>query len=164
MCFRAQFPSQVCEGNFFYFKGQVIGQSNLFFFRILDSNFMDSENLTVLIVDDEPDICFLLGNMLKQKSFIPVIANTLKEGLDMLRRFSPSLLFLDIHLPDGSGLDIISRVKKDFPRLKIIMMSAYDGPKEKNTAMEQGADLFISKPLSRELISQSLATVMNLNI
>ena len=121
---------------------------------------MDSSNFTVLIVDDEPDICFLLGNMLKQKSFIPVIANTLQEGLDKLKKHMPALLFLDIHLPDGSGLDILGRVKKEFPALKIIMMSAYDGAREKARAIEEGADIFISKPLSRALITESLEKVL----
>ena len=124
---------------------------------------MVSDNLTVLIVDDEPDICFLLGNMLRQKNFNTVIANTLNDGLDKLRQFVPSLLFLDIHLPDGSGLDIIRSVKKDFPSLKIIMMSAYDGAKERRRAIEEGADIFISKPLSRELITQSVEKVLQKN-
>jgi len=122
---------------------------------------MDSNKVTVLIVDDEPDICFLLGNMLKQKSFIPVIANSLTEGLDKLKKHMPALLFLDIHLPDGSGLDILGRIKKDFPTLKIIMMSAYDGASEKSRAIEEGADIFISKPLSRDLITESLEKVLN---
>jgi two-component system response regulator PilR (NtrC family)/two-component system KDP operon response regulator KdpE len=124
---------------------------------------MISDNATVLIVDDEPDICFLLGTMLKQKSFNTVIANTLTEGLNKLKQHTPSLLFLDIHLPDGSGLDIIRGAKKDFPKLKIIMMSAYDGPKERSKALEEGADIFISKPLSRDLITESLERVMNKN-
>jgi len=122
---------------------------------------MDSNKVIVLIVDDEPDICFLLGNILKQKSFIPVIANTLSEGLDKLKKHMPALLFLDIHLPDGSGLDLVSRIKKDFPSLKIIMMSAYDGAREKSRAIEEGADIFISKPLSRDLITESLEKVLN---
>jgi len=122
---------------------------------------MDSNRLTVLIIDDEPDICFLLGNMLKQKSFVPVIANTLTEGIDKLKKHMPSLLFLDIHLPDGSGLDILGGIKKDFPALKIIMMSAYDGAREKSRAIEEGADIFISKPLSRDLIAESLDKVLN---
>jgi DNA-binding response OmpR family regulator len=128
--------------------------------RTLYSNCMISNSLTVLIVDDEPDICFLLGNMLKQKMFMPVIANTIADGLEKLKKFTPSLLFLDIHLPDGSGLDIIRGVKKDFPHLKIIMMSAYDGPNEQSRALEEGADIFISKPLSRNLIEQSVEKVM----
>jgi DNA-binding NtrC family response regulator len=136
---------------------------DLFLLRTLYSNYMVSENFTVLIVDDEPDICFLLGNMLKQKSFIPVIANTITDGMKKLREYTPSLLFLDIHLPDGSGLDIIRDIKKDFPRLKIIMMSAYDGAKEQSRAIEEGADIFISKPLSRDLITQSVDKVMNNN-
>ena len=123
---------------------------------------MLSDKLTVLIVDDEPDICFLLSGMLRQKSFNPVIANTLTDCLNKLLQFSPSLIFLDIHLPDGSGLDIIRRIKSDFPSMKIIIMSAYDGTKEKGKAMEEGADIFISKPLSRDLINESVDRVMNL--
>jgi two-component system KDP operon response regulator KdpE len=119
-----------------------------------------SDSLTVLIVDDEPDICFLLGNMLKQQSFVPVMANTIHEGLSKLSQFTPALLFLDIHLPDGSGLDIIKGIKKDYPGLKIIMMSAYDGAREQSRAIEEGADIFISKPLSRDLITKSLAEVL----
>jgi two-component system, OmpR family, response regulator len=165
MCFRAQFPSQSSGGNFFYLKFPAEScTDNVFFFRTLYSNCMLRDNLTVLIVDDEPDICFLLGNMLKQKSFIPVIANTLSEGLDKLRQCAPSLLFLDIHLPDGSGLDIVRGIRRDFPGLKIIMMSAYDGMKERSRAIEEGADIFISKPLSRDLITQSVDKVMNRNI
>ncbi len=119
-----------------------------------------NENNSVLIVDDEPDICFLLGNFLKQKKFTLSVANTLTDGLSKLKQFSPSLLFLDIHLPDGSGLDALKNLKRDFPKMKIIMMSAYDGAKERNKALEEGADIFISKPLNFEMINQSIQQVM----
>lgn len=124
---------------------------------------MGYENFTVLIVDDEPDICFLLAGMLRQKKLIPVIANTLNEGMNKLRQERPVLLFMDIHLPDGSGLDAIRGVKKEFPLMKIIIMSAFDGMIEKNKAYEAGADVFISKPLNHELIVNSVMKVMDLH-
>ncbi|MEO8086920.1 MAG: response regulator [Bacteroidota bacterium] len=116
----------------------------------------------VLIIDDEPDICFLLSNLLKQKTFETLIASTLAEGIKMLKQFSPGLLFLDIHLPDGSGLDALPAIKRDFPDIKIIMMSAYDGVKERSIAMNAGVNVFIGKPLNFEMITESLKKVMAL--
>jgi two-component system response regulator PilR (NtrC family)/two-component system KDP operon response regulator KdpE len=121
---------------------------------------MDSKNVTVLIVDDEPDICFLLGNLLKQKNFETLVASTLAEGISMLKQSSPGLIFLDIHLPDGSGLDALPSIKKDFPWIKIIMMSAYDGAKERSMALDAGVNVFIGKPLNFEMITESLKKVM----
>ena len=114
----------------------------------------------VLIIDDEPDICFLLSNLLKQKKFETIVASTLADGIKMLKQSSPGLLFLDIHLPDGSGLDALPAIKRDFPGIKIIMMSAYDGAKERSTAMDAGVNVFIGKPLNFEMITESLKKVM----
>ena len=111
---------------------------------------------TALIIDDEQDICFLLGNVLKQKNYSVINSNTLKEGRRKLQELKPELLFLDIHLPDGSSLGEISSIRNDFPGMKIVVMSAYDGFAEKNTAMQSGADCFLSKPLSQELIEISI--------
>ena len=115
-----------------------------------------------MIIDDEPDICFLLGNLLKQKKFETVVAGTLTEGMKMLKQFSPSVLFLDIHLPDGSGLNAIRSIKNEAPDIKIIMMSAYDGIPERNKAKEEGVNVFIGKPLNFESISQALEKIIDL--
>ena len=111
---------------------------------------------TALIIDDEEDICFLLGNVLKQKNYDVVNSNTLKEGRSKLQVLKPELLFLDIHLPDGSGLSAVKGIRKEFPGLKIVVMSAHDGSAEKKTAMQSGADIFLSKPLSQEVIESSI--------
>lgn len=110
----------------------------------------------VLIIDDEKDICFLLGNLLTEKKYAVNIANTLSDGLAKLIEVKPSVLFLDIRLPDGSGLDAVSSIRKENPLLRIIMMSAYDGKNERTKAIELGADFFIGKPLNRDIINQTL--------
>src|SRR5437762_651545 len=110
---------------------------------------MSQMNLpSVLIIDDEKDICFLLGKVLKEKKYLVFIANNLSDGIAQLSKINPSILFLDIRLPDGSGLDAVNKIRIQYPGLKIIMMSAYDGMKERSEAMERGADLFMGKPLS----------------
>lgn len=111
---------------------------------------------TALIIDDEADICFLLGNVLKQRKYAVVNSNSLLDGKQKLATIRPGLLFLDNQLPDGSGLLEILSIRKDFPDMKIILMSAHDGSAEKRTALQNGADLFLSKPLSQESIEGSI--------
>jgi DNA-binding response OmpR family regulator len=110
----------------------------------------------VLIIDDEHDICFLLGRMFRKKNYIVAIANTLTDGLVQLIELKPSILFLDVHLPDGSSLDALKNIRKENPHIKIVVMSANDGASEKKQAFDGGADLFISKPINKEVINESL--------
>lgn len=112
--------------------------------------------LNALIVDDEKDICFLLSNILKQKNYNSTLAGSLAEAQKLIETQTPSIIFLDNHLPDGLGLDHIHELKKNRPFVKLVMITAHDNANEKRKAMEQGADHFISKPFSRELIFQAL--------
>ena len=115
----------------------------------------------VLIIDDEKDLCFLLGNLLRERNYAVTITNNLRDGIEKLKEVNPSILFLDIRLPDGSGLDVIRDIKKQNPRIKIILMSAYDGVNERKQAIESGADLFIAKPLNSDLISRTLQNIQS---
>ncbi len=108
------------------------------------------ENKKILIIDDEVDICFLLASVLKKRGFDVSFVNSLTDGYPKVSILKPALLFLDINLPDGSGLDAISTVKKLSPDTKIIMISAFDSLKERTIANEKGADLFIGKPFNKD--------------
>jgi two-component system OmpR family response regulator len=110
----------------------------------------------VLIVDDELDICYLLSGLLKQRNLRTGFVNTISDAVKALQNDTPSLLFLDNHLPDGYGLDFIPYVKKNYPEVLIIMITAHDGAAERNTAFKGGVDYFIAKPLSRKMINDAI--------
>ena len=112
--------------------------------------------LRVLIVDDELDICYLLGGILKQKKLKTSYVNTLSDAEVALKNEPPEILFLDNHLPDGFGLDFISYVKAHAPATKIIMITAHDSAAERNRAYAEGVDFFISKPFNREIIYSTI--------
>lgn len=112
--------------------------------------------LSALIIDDEYDICFLLSRILKSNNLEVEFANSISEGKDHLSRLHPNVLFLDNHLPDGYGIDFISFVKKQYPETKIVMVTAHDTSEDRKKALEQGADIFISKPFSAAEIKNAI--------
>jgi len=111
-----------------------------------------TEKQKVLIVDDELDICYLLSGMLKQRNFHTGFVNTLSDARITLETDTPSLIFLDNHLPDGFGLDFIPFVKQNYPEVKVIMIHGHDGAQDRKKAYDGGVDLFIAKPLNRKVI------------
>lgn len=118
---------------------------------------IDPETKRALIVDDESDICFLLSNILRQKNIQAVTAGSLAEADKMLQ--SPNLfyyVFLDNHLPDGFGIDQIKRWKEKFPLIHLIMITAHDSYEERKKASRDGADDFIAKPFSKEVVLNSI--------
>ncbi len=117
---------------------------------------MMTDTNKVLIVDDELDICYLLSGMLKQRNLQTGFVNSLSDAVVALQTDAPSILFLDNHLPDGFGLDFIPFVKKNYPEIKIIMITAHDGATERKKAYDGGVDLFVAKPLNRKLINDAI--------
>ena len=118
---------------------------------------IDPERKKALIVDDETDICYLLSNILKQRNIQTTFAGSLAEADKMLQ--SPNYfyyVFLDNHLPDGLGINQIKRWKEKFPFIHVIMITAHDSYEERKKATRDGADYFISKPFSKEVILNSI--------
>jgi two-component system, OmpR family, response regulator len=117
----------------------------------------DPERKKALIVDDESDICYLLSNILKQKNIQTAFAGSLAEADRMLQSSDFFYyVFLDNHLPDGLGINQIKRWKEKFPSTHLIMITAHDSYEERKKASSDGADDFISKPFSKEIIFNSI--------
>lgn len=110
----------------------------------------------IVIIDDELDILQLLKFSLRKFNCQVFCYQTLNEGLIGIPEVKPVLIFLDINLPDGNGLDAIAQIKKTNPGVKLIMISAYDSMVERTTAFSNGADDFISKPFNSYLIISKL--------
>ena len=110
----------------------------------------------IVIIDDEVDILNLLKFSLRKFNCQVFCYETLNEGLIGIPEVDPMLIFLDINLPDGNGLNAIASIKQRNPLAKLIMISAYDGKLERSTAFYNGADEFITKPFNSYLIISKL--------
>jgi two-component system OmpR family response regulator len=103
----------------------------------------------VLIIEDEGDMCLLLNIMLNGKEMELDHVKSLQTAEEYLQKENPSVVILDNKLPDGFGIDFISTIKKNYPAIKIIMISGYDGS-AKDLALENGADMFLEKPFTKD--------------
>ena len=114
----------------------------------------------ILVVDDEEDICFLISSTIKRTGSVQLeTAYSLRAASEKITSFAPNIVFLDIHLGDGMGVDFIPIIKLRCNGCKIVMVSAYDTAVDKLKAIKNGADAFISKPFTRQAIAQVLDTV-----
>lgn len=121
--------------------------------------FSTPDSMKALIIDDEIDICYLLSGILRKKNVQPDYANSLKEATQALEKHNHEIIFLDNHLPDGMGVDFIHHIKKNFPSSKVVMITAYDTAADRTKAVIEGADFFISKPFTRDIINQTVDQV-----
>jgi len=104
------------------------------------------------------DICFLLSSVLRQKDIWAECANTLHEAEIALKGKNPEIIFLDNYLPDGLGVNFIKQIKIDHPLSKIIMVTAHDTQSDREKAIDQGADYFMGKPFSRDMVNKVVET------
>ena len=114
----------------------------------------------LLIVEDEGDMCLLLNIMLTGKSMELDHVKNLAGAEEYLQKEQPSVIILDNKLPDGFGIDFIPVLKKQYPEVKIIMISGFDGS-AKDVALENGADIFLEKPFTRDQLFQAIVRLMN---
>jgi len=114
----------------------------------------------VLIVDDERDMCLLLNILLNGEELEVDHVNTLLDADEYLKKEQPSVIILDNNLPDGFGVDFISYIKQNHPSIKIIMISGFDAS-VKDVALENGANIFLEKPFTREQLYQSIMGLLN---
>ncbi len=100
--------------------------------------------MSVLVIDDEPEICFLVKNMLNRAGIECELAHSIAQGREQLRSGRFQAVLLDIHLPDGLGYQMIPEIRAFQPEASVIAISAVD--QEQENATNKGADLFIAKP------------------
>jgi DNA-binding response OmpR family regulator len=108
----------------------------------------------VLVVEDEGEMGLLLNLILSERNFELDYVNNLLSADEYLQQQKPSVIILDNKLPDGFGVDFISYIRKKYPSIKIIMISGF--PSARDVALENGADLFIEKPFSKDELCNSI--------
>ena len=101
---------------------------------------------TVFLLEDDKSICELVRCALEMADVDTVCFNTVADFNAALNQHLPAVALLDIMLPDGSGLDVLKKLKQSYPQVACIMLSALGQESDKVKGLNLGADDYISKP------------------
>jgi CheY-like chemotaxis protein len=125
---------------------------------------MTNQGKLILIVDDEPDMCWALEHLLNKQGFVTRKGLSAQEGLNLMSQLQFTFAFLDAKLPDMDGLELARRIREIAPDICIVMVSGYYYQDDDSiqAAISRGLiEVFINKPFLQEEILKALQTCGN---
>ena len=120
---------------------------------------MENKGQRILIIDDDTQIRRFLRVALTSHGYVVKDARTGSEGLEAVAMFSPDLVVLDLGLPDINGLDVVRQLR-EWTKVPIIILSVKEQESDKITALDLGADDYVTKPFGMgELLARIRAAM-----
>jgi DNA-binding response OmpR family regulator len=111
----------------------------------------------ILIADDEPNIVMSLEFLMEQSGYQVAVARDGEEALQLMARFGPDLVLLDVMMPLRNGYEVCQSIRENpaWDRVKVVMLSAKGRDLEISQGLALGADAYVTKPFStKALIAQ----------
>jgi two-component system OmpR family response regulator len=109
----------------------------------------------ILVVDDEPSILDAVSTMLRYEGYLVSIATNGEDALASVRSDPPSLIVLDVMLPDLDGIELTKRLRAQGSDMPILLLTARDALEDKVVGLDIGADDYVTKPfVLAELIAR----------
>lgn len=118
---------------------------------------------TILIIEDENTICNFISTTLVANDYKVLKTTNGKEAISSFSSYCPDVILLDLGLPDMDGLDVLKQIRS-WSSVPIIIVSARDQEKEKVTALDLGADDYITKPFGTSELLARIRTAIRHNI
>lgn len=106
----------------------------------------------VLVIDDDPSVTSVLKRGLSYEGFAVDTANSGAEGLTLAREHAPDVVVLDVMMPGLDGLAVLQRLRAADPLLPVLLLTARDAPADQVRGLEQGADDYVVKPFTFEVL------------
>lgn len=123
-----------------------------------------NQEARVLVVDDDQNICRMLGNYLQNVGFDVKIANNGEQVHQQIQRHRTDLVLLDLHMPGVNGLDIARDLRAQNQKVGIIIVTGSEDPVDRVLGLEIGADDFVAKPFDqRELLARMRTLLRRVN-
>lgn len=125
----------------------------------------------VLVIDDDVAITELMSMLLKTHGFEVMTANTGADGITIARTKNPSVVLLDLMMPDVDGWQVCKTIRK-FSNVPILILSAINDPRMVASVLDAGADDFLVKPVPsgvlvahiRKMVRRNTGALDSLNL
>ena len=113
----------------------------------------------VLVVDDEKSICFTVEAALRNMGHHVQVANSAEVALSTMRQVEPDILLTDLRMDGMSGLDLLSEVRREFPLVSVVVMTAYATIDTAVSAIKNGAYDYLAKPFTLEQLEHLIQRI-----
>lgn len=121
-------------------------------------------NQTILIVEDNEDVSKYLREILTENRYLVHEANMGSHALQIVEKTQPDLILLDLGLPDIDGESLAQQIKREFPDMPIIVLTARDTKSDLVRNLKRGADDYVTKPFDTdELLARIQARLRDTN-
>lgn len=142
-------------------KARKVTHDDIDFEEMITPTF-DKTAKTVLVADDEPDMRYYVTSILKEEGYNLVQAKNGRTALEMVEKYKPDLVVLDLMMPEIDGLTVCDRLKKDeeTKAIKVIMLTARSDESSKLQALKNGVDDFLNKPFGSIEIKSRIANLL----
>ncbi|MEE9495191.1 MAG: response regulator [Desulfobacterales bacterium] len=114
------------------------------------------KNIKVLLVDDEEEFVQSLAERVRMRELGSEIALNGNEALAKLAEKLPDVMILDFHLPGIDGLTVLEQVKKTYPEVQVVMLTAHGTPELEKKARDLGAFDYLQKPVGIDKLTKTI--------
>lgn len=104
------------------------------------------DNISILVVDDEEMMRNLLEKILSKEGYRVETATDGEDALEKLRTSTYDMMISDIQMPRLNGFELLQRVKKEYPKISVVIMTAFGDSFTVKDALLMGADEYVTKP------------------
>src|ERR1700757_1117939 len=127
-----------------------------------NSKKVNKDQLNVLIIDDCIAIARKLYELISENKLVHVLgqAKSVREGLDMVTKLNLDIVFLDINLPDGTGMEVLIYLKKIKPNVKVVIFSNSSNNLYKRKFAERGSDYFLDQSKDFAMIPGLVSSII----
>jgi two-component system KDP operon response regulator KdpE len=116
----------------------------------------------VLVVEDQVAVAELVHDALTEIGYAVALAATAAEALARLVADEPDLVLLDLKLPDLPGLELLDRLRAEWPKVPVVILSGTDDPILARAAMARGATAYVTKPFPLDRLREVVEVVLAL--
>lgn len=112
-------------------------------------------NIKVLLVDDEQEFTSALSERLELRGYSVHVADNGEEALEVVESDTPDVVVLDLKMPGLDGIEVLKRIKINYPQIAILLLTGYGSMEEGRKGMRYGAYDYLMKPIDiNELINK----------
>lgn len=116
--------------------------------------------MKILIIEDEVELLIALSNYLTKENYICELAESFRKADEKLSVYEYDLILLDITLPDGNGLKLLSTIKKYQKNAGVIIISARNSLDDKINGLDLGADDYLTKPFQLSELNSRIKAIL----